>query len=356
MLGCCRRVWVRMTEEGRPRADSAALVASASVTRLGAEVGEVELKRDQDRRMSSSSRTGATPRLSAVRLSSADRPQAFSLSDGVGGVTSPISPTGKSPRQPGEPPGEATGKVARLSSNSDAASASRDVSRHVSIDDASHEAIMAAAFATGDDDDLDDSSKRPGYLEEKDDESSEDEEASLSRMMRLRQQKASPGAHLKPRTSPRKSSTPPTPAAAVGTSGASATSTPAGTSGIAGGEEGEGGYAVVGSGRRRQSRTAPDTATTSPPTTPSAPVSTPPALAAAAGSSAAGAGAAGSGAKGGGAGDEDSSGDELHSAYSAAKDASRRKIGKQSRSVKQAVHRQYSVEARMAQAAASGGR
>ena len=314
--------------------------------------------------MSSSSRTGATPRLSAVRLSSADRPQAFSLSDGVGGL-SPVSPTGKSPRQPDEKPSSGP-KVARLSSDSDAASASRDVSRHVSVDEASREAILAAAFATGDFDDLDDSSKRPQELEEKDDESSEDEEASLSRMMRLRQQKASPGAHLKPRTSPRKSATPPTPAA-VSTAGrgaspldASSTSTPdaAGTAGIAGGaEEGEGGYAVVGSSRRRQSRTAPTTSTTSPPTTPSATVSTPPALAAVAGSSAAGAGEAGSGAGGGGGkGDEDSSGDELHAAYSAAKDASRRKIGKQSRSVKQAVQRQYSVEARMAQAAASGGR
>jgi predicted RNA-binding protein YlqC (UPF0109 family) len=46
---------------------------------------------------------------------------------------------------------------------------------------------------------------------------------------------------------------------------------------------------------------------------------------------------------------QDDSGDELYDQYAAAKDSSRRVIGKQGRNTVQAIKRQYAIEARTRQ-------
>ena len=267
--------------------------------------------------------TGATPRMQAIRIPSSGEYSDFTL-----------SPTGgKSPRPPDMPSAEEVEKkVARTSSAGDAASSSRNASRHASIDENSREAMLAM-LATGEDG-------------EGDDDSSDDEEGeSLARMMRLRQQKASPapGSRSSPRLRPSSRSSPAGPIAlmAGASSAAAATSTPTpaakATSETTGGEgEPEDGFeSVVGSAsRRRSSRGTPQSTTAGGgPATPGTPTRTPTAAA----------------STGGGGGDDDSSGDEVYGAYSAAKDASRRKIGKHGRNIKQSVQRGYSIEARQAQ-------
>ena len=152
--------------------------------------------------------TGATPRMQAIRIPSSGEYSDFTL-----------SPTGgKSPRPPDMPSAEEVEKkVARTSNAGDAASSSRNASRHASIDENSREAMLAM-LATGEDG-------------EGDDDSSDDEEGeSLARMMRLRQQKASPapGSRSSPRLRPSSRSSPAGPIAlmAGASSAAAATSTP----------------------------------------------------------------------------------------------------------------------------------
>ena len=98
------------------------------------------------------SSTGSTPRLAAVRVNSANG-LVPSLSLDAGFMNTQLSPTGKSPRPPDEVIANLT-KVARSENAGDAASSSRDPSRHQSIDESSHAAAIAAAMlATGDDSD-----------------------------------------------------------------------------------------------------------------------------------------------------------------------------------------------------------
>ena len=94
--------------------------------------------------------SGATPRLSAVRLNSNERMPPISLF----ALEAPQvhSPVGKSPRPAEEMLGSSSGgtpKVARHGADGDAASASRDPSRHASIDSSSNNPALALLLPTG---------------------------------------------------------------------------------------------------------------------------------------------------------------------------------------------------------------
>jgi hypothetical protein len=299
--------------------------------------------------------TGATPKLSAVRLVEATRLPSIMLSEGA---KSPGAAGGKSPRPDEHFAGACAQKVPRLEADVDAASASRVSSRLASVDEASNDISAAMALATGGAEDPE--SVIQGDNEEKEDgegegeDSSDGEDAFLTRMLRQHQQqhqRPSLAAQQQLRLSPGRSSG--TPGAAACVAGSAAVGSPkqpgAMATAAADGAAAESGWdAVVGSASRRRSRSSALAAS--------------PGDAASAGeaSSAASAAAAATppqtpqkGAAAEGA-DDDSEGDELlGGAYYSAKDASRRKNGKHGRSVKQATQRQYAVEARQEQRAAS---
>jgi len=256
--------------------------------------------------MASGQTSGATPRLSSIRLEACRLPS-MNLAD----IENVRSPTGKSPRPPEEHAATAAAvgatKVPRREDDVDAASSSR----LASVDE-SHE-TLAVAFATGDESDCDEPAK-----EVEDDKDSSDEEDALSRMVRVQQQqqRPSPAAQSRRRSSPR-SQPAASPAAA-----ATPPAAPAAT---------EEGWDAVGSSSRRRSRGC-STGTGASPATPTPATPAPPAALP--------------------AGGDESDGDDGFDAYSAAKDASRRRIGKHGRSVKLAAQRQYAVDARHEQRAA----
>ena len=133
--------------------------------------------------------TGATPRLSAVRLSSSEaRVPPISLTEDLGAAYLHSPTIGKSPRPPDEVASSSaaagTPKVAKLDAGGDAATTSRDISRLSSLDDESQSSVAAALLATGNNEDEDNRLGMAGSEAASSDE--EDEDASLARMLRMR--------------------------------------------------------------------------------------------------------------------------------------------------------------------------
>ena len=292
--------------------------------------------------------TGATPHMRGVNLGSpGDQPPEWLLN--------PLSPSSalapKVPRSDDTMPSPQS-KTPRHSGDADVSQ-----SRTQSLD-ADENALEAARIAAGCDAATatgSTSSQRAvsgGLAELRGSSSSEDEDDEANMLKRL-----TAAAAFRRSAQQSNRSTPPTPQARrrTGTPGGgppAATPPP-----VAPNEEG---WDSVGARRSSRKSTTPGAARTE---SGSAEGVTPAAastehdgsLPTSAGGSASGGGGSGGGAAGGAAGraaaaDEAAcSGDELYDAYAAAKDGSRRKVGKHSRSARLVVQRQQSIDARMRQ-------